>query len=148
MSRPPMFRRARRHDRARTPRRTTLAAVVFTAAVSTAAVACAGEETTLPELSPLAQEGRDLYQQTGCAGCHGRAADGGVGPNLVGIRDTERELVGGEVVVADTEYLVRAIMEPDAEIVAGYSLRMPPNRLDRDQVDAIIAFLDELEPSS
>lgn len=118
-----------------------------TLVVAATAVSCAADTPDL-SLSPPAQEGQRLYGSSGCAGCHGGAGQGGVGPTLAGIAGTERELIDGSVVVADRDYLVRAIMEPDAEIVAGYSLRMPSNRLTADEVDAILAFIDELEPSS
>jgi cytochrome c oxidase subunit II len=49
-------------------------------------------------------------------------------------------------VIADDDYLVRAIMDPNAEIVDGYSLRMPSNRLSEDEVQSVIAFMKELEP--
>jgi cytochrome c oxidase subunit II len=99
------------------------------------------------ELSAEAQEGQRLYNNSGCAGCHGRAGQGGVGPALVGIEGTERPLVDGSTVIADTEYLIRAIMDPNAEIVNGYRLRMPANRLTETEVRAVIAFITELEPS-
>ena len=98
------------------------------------------------ELSEAGARGQELYQQSGCAGCHGRAGEGGVGPVLAGIADTERPLLDGTTVLADQAYLVRSIMEPNAQLVDGYSLRMPSNDLSRAEVDDIIAFIRELEP--
>lgn len=98
------------------------------------------------ELSEAGARGQELYQQSGCAGCHGSAAEGGVGPVLAGIADTERPLLDGTTVLADQDYLVRSIMEPNAQLVDGYSLRMPSNDLSRAEVDDIIAFIRELEP--
>lgn len=98
------------------------------------------------ELSEAGARGQELYQQSGCAGCHGRAGEGGVGPVLAGIADTERPLLDGTTVLADQAYLVRSIMEPNAQLVDGYSLRMPSNDLTRAEVDDIIAFIRELEP--
>jgi cytochrome c oxidase subunit 2 len=53
-------------------------------------------------------------------------------------------LTDGRVVVADDEYLRRAIVDPDAEIVAGYSLKMPRNSLSDAEVDDVIAYIHDL----
>jgi mono/diheme cytochrome c family protein len=123
-----------------------LLGVAVTTAVLVLA-ACADGSVDLP-LSEQAQRGQRLYQGSGCAGCHGGDGGGGVGPALVGLRDTERPLLDGTTVIADQDYLVRSIMDPNAQLVDGYSLRMPSNNLSREQVDDIIAFIDELEPTS
>ena len=119
-------------------------AAIATAAVLLIAAACAGDGPD-QALSPEAAEGRRLYNSNGCAGCHGTDGRGGVGPAMVGLAGSERTLIDGTVVVADNEYLMRAIMEPNAEIVAGYSLRMPSNRLDLDQVNAVIAYIEAFD---
>lgn len=123
----------------------------FAAALATAFVlvgaACAGNGGDTSDLSAEAREGRELYNSSGCAGCHGRDGDGGVGPSLIGLPGSERELIDGSTVIADHDYLVRAIMDPDAEIVVGYNLRMPSNRLTIEEVESLIAYIEELEGS-
>lgn len=129
-------------------RRRRLAAAVATLLVTGLAVACASDDASGPGtagLSAEVREGRDLYRARGCQGCHGGDGSGGIGPALAGIAGTERELVDGSVVIADTEYLRRSITDPDAEITAGYSVRMPSNNLDDDQVDALVAYIESLE---
>jgi len=128
----------------RAPRPAHWSALATAVVVLAAAAACGGGDGG-PELSEQAREGRRLYNSSGCAGCHGREADGGVGPSLVGIAGTERTLVDGTTVIADDAYLTRALTDPDAEIVAGYSLRMPGNRLNATEVAAIVAYMKELE---
>lgn len=118
---------------------------LLTVAVLSLTVACGGGAPAL-DLPPEAEEGRRLYVNSGCAGCHGRLGEGGIGPTVVGIRDTPRPLMDGTTVIADQAYLIRAIMDPHAELVEGYSLRMPTNRLDESQVRAILTFLDALDP--
>lgn len=120
--------------------------VVVTIAVVIAS-ACSDRRSTV-ELSPAGRVGQEWFVNAGCAGCHGSDGGGGVGPSLVGIRGTERQLADGRIVVADQDYLVRAIMDPHAELVDGYSLRMPVNQLTREQVDDIITYLDELSAAS
>jgi cytochrome c oxidase subunit 2 len=65
--------------------------------------------------------GEDLYRQYACAGCHSLDGDDGTGPSFKGLAGSTVELEGGETVEATREYLRRAIVEPDAEIVEGYS---------------------------
>jgi cytochrome c oxidase subunit 2 len=122
-------------------------AAVATSLVVLLAAACGDTADTTANLSPTAIEGQRLYNVSGCAGCHGRAGQGGVGPSLVGISGTERPLLDGTTVIADQAYLIRAIMDPNVEIVDGYSLRMPSNRLSEAEVLTVIAFITELEPS-
>jgi len=131
--------------RASSRARARLIGLVATSAILVLA-ACAERSIDLT-LSEQAQRGQRLYQGSGCAGCHGSDGGGGVGPALIGIRNSERLLLDGTTVVADQDYLVRAIMDPNAELVDGYSLRMPSNNLSREQVDDVIAFIDELEPN-
>lgn len=96
-------------------------------------------------LSPAASEGSDIYRSRGCQGCHGGDGTGGIGPTLAGIAGTPRELDDGTTVTADTDYLRRSITDPDREIVAGYSVRMPSNDLDGQAVDALVAYIESLE---
>ncbi len=123
------------------------AAALATSVVVLLATACGDNTDSSLNLSPAAIEGQRLYNVSGCAGCHGRAGQGGVGPSLIGISGTERPLLDGTTVIADQAYLIRAIMDPNVEIVDGYSLRMPSNRLSEAEVLAVIAFITELEPS-
>ena len=46
-----------------------------------------------------------------------------------------------DVVVYD---LVRAILEPDAEVVAGYAVAMPTNGLNEEQAADIVQYIVEL----
>jgi cytochrome c oxidase subunit 2 len=72
----------------------------------------------------LAGQGEALFQSLDCSSCH-LAAGGGAGPSLVGLFGREVELAGGETVVADAEYIRRSIMDPNAQVVAGYPPIMP-----------------------
>jgi cytochrome c oxidase subunit 2 len=129
------------------PRRLHLLWAGLATALVMVAAACGDGGAPPLTLSVEAQEGQRLYTTSGCAGCHGRVGQGGVGPALVGIAGTERPLIDGRTVIADNDYLVRAIMDPNIEIVDGYSLRMPSNRLTEAEVQSVIAFITELEPA-
>ena len=95
-------------------------------------------------LGEQADRGRQLALDNGCASCHGAQGQGGVGPAWTGLAGSEVELTDGSTVVADDAYLRRAILQPDAEEVAGYTIKMPSNGLSEAQADDIVAYIDEL----
>ena len=89
--------------------------------------------------------GEQLSRSTGCAGCHGQDFGGGAGPGWIGLAGSEVELADGSVVVADTEYLTRAIADPSADLLAGYNLKMPANGLSDAEIADIVAFIETLD---
>ena len=93
---------------------------------------------------PLAAQGREIARSSGCSACHGRNGEGGVGPTWSGVYGEPVELEGGETVTADDEYLYRSIADPAVEKVEGYSVVMPNNNLDDDEIAAVIAYIREL----
>jgi protein SCO1/2 len=100
--------------------------------------------STSVEISAAGQRGQELVRSNGCAGCHGSSGQGGVGPTWVGLYGSDVELHDGTKVVADDDYLTRAITDPGAEIVAGARVPMPKNRLDDEQVADVIAYIRDL----
>ena len=96
------------------------------------------------DLPPQAAEGLAVARRFNCTGCH--TSDGGdsLGPTWRRLAGSERELVTGEVVVADQDYLRRAIQEPGAEVVAGFRSTMPTQDLTGDDIDAVIAYIEAL----
>jgi cytochrome c oxidase subunit II len=136
-------------------------ATAVTAVMALAAASCgdgaedtqsgtiAGRESSTVDGSPATAGvdpavGEQLSRSSGCAGCHGQNFGGGAGPGWIGLAGSERMLADGTTVVADTDYLIRAIAEPSAEIVAGYSLRMPANNLSDAEIADIVAFIETL----
>jgi cytochrome c oxidase subunit 2 len=84
------------------------------------------EDAAPDELAPqsMAQSGSALFQSLGCSSCH--QMDGrGVGPPLAGVYGSEVELQDGETRVADAQYIRDSILDPNAQVVAGYSPIMP-----------------------
>jgi cytochrome c oxidase subunit 2 len=119
--------------------------MVMTAALALAlTLAGCGGDDSAGELSALAQQGRELASSQGCAACHGDRGQGTIGPAWTGLAGSTVELEGGGTVVADTAYLRRSILEPDAEIVAGYTIAMPEASLTPAEVDAIVTYIEEL----
>jgi cytochrome c oxidase subunit 2 len=104
-----------------------------------AAVALAGCSSDA-QLSPAAALGLEIAQDNGCLACHDA---GRVGPDWSGLAGSEVLLEGGSTVVADDAFLRRSIREPEAEIAAGYTVRMPENDLTDAEIEAVIAFIRE-----
>jgi cytochrome c oxidase subunit 2 len=99
-----------------------------------------------PERS-LAEQGAALYQAYGCAACHAPGANARA-PSLAGVFGTRVQLKGGAQVRADRDYLRRAIVAPNQEVVAGFKPIMPSykGQMDESQVLALIAYLETLKP--
>jgi cytochrome c oxidase subunit 2 len=126
----------------RAPIRRPLTLSVLALVLGLGMVACGGSND--PPLPPLAAEGRDIIRSSGCSACHGSDGDGGVGPSWIGLYGTTVELEGGDTVTVDDEYLHRSITDPAADKVAGYTVVMPNNHLDDDQIAAVVAYIREL----
>lgn len=88
------------------------------------------------------QKGRNLYANQGCAGCHSLDGSRLVGPSFKGLFGHDAQTDKGTVTV-DENYLRESILQPSAQIVAGYPPAMPNNysTLTADQVDNLIAFI-------
>ena len=117
-------------------------AATFLLVLSLAGCAATADEAIT--LSPAARAGRDVARSNGCAACHGANGQGGVGPAFVGLYRSDRELIDGSIVVADSDYLYESITQPGAKLVAGYRGRMPSNNLDDAQIASITAWIEEL----
>jgi cytochrome c oxidase subunit 2 len=126
-------------------------ATAVTSALAFAGVACGSDDgdTSSPAtgddgaVSAVAR-GEQIARSSGCAGCHGADFDGGAGPSWVGLAGSEVVLADGSTIVADQDYLVRAIADPSADLLEGYSLRMPANNLSDAEIDDVVAFITSL----
>lgn len=112
-------------------------------AIAIAVGACGGSEPTR-ELSEEAAAGREIALSRGCSACHGENGEGGVGPAWEGLAGSTVALEGGGAVVVDTEYLRRALVDPQAEIVEGATIAMPVTALSEAEIVALIAYIEEL----
>jgi cytochrome c oxidase subunit II len=95
----------------------------------------------------IALEGRKLFLQYQCISCH--SADAlARGPMLENLHGQRIALRDGRTVTADAAYLRKSIMEPDADIVAGFEPIMPSfqGQLSEEEMLKLIAFIRSLEP--
>ncbi len=98
-----------------------------------------------PPLSAAGEQGKEVAAAKGCQSCHGNRGQGGVGPAWQGLAGSERELDDGTIVAADEIYLRESILEPEATKVAGYTVSMPSTDLEPSEVDALIAYINDLK---
>jgi len=112
-----------------------------------AALAIAGCTSAQPlaiDLSPSAERGLKIAQQSGCASCHGADFGGGTGPTWQGIIGQTVAFKGGESGVVDRDYLIEAIKYPDKKKRVGYSVVMPYNNLTDEQISDIVDYIEAL----
>jgi mono/diheme cytochrome c family protein len=93
-----------------------------------------------------ATQGASLFESYGCSGCHSLNGAKLTGPPLDGLAGAKVKLAGGEIVTADDAYLLRSIVEPDADIVQGYpkgimSATIRPHSVPQAKAKALVAFL-------
>ena len=68
-----------------------------------------------------------------------------MGPAWKGLAGSTVLLEDGASVVAETDYLIRSIVDPDADLVRGYTVRMPSNTLSLEEVASVVAYIEELQ---
>ena len=126
-------------------------------AQSSAEPESAKQEATMPpetSAAPVASaapadRGKTLVEQNGCLGCHSTDGTRKVGPSFQALIGSERTVTrdGQSVKVqADTDYLIRAIREPGADVAEGYPAAMPPYPgLSDDDIKAIQSWMETLK---
>lgn len=86
-----------------------------------------------------------IYRRKGCASCHSLDGKRRPGPTWKGLYGSTRELTTGQVVIADDEYLRRAILKPRSQVVKGFPRSLMPKdlrtKLSDEQIEAIIELI-------
>ena len=99
-----------------------------------------GEET-------LAAEGKELFRRYGCSGCH--EAGGTVrAPRLEGVFGSPVPLSDGSAVIADERYVRDSILDPKAQVAAGYAPVMPTfaGQIGEDDLAKLVAYVESIGP--
>jgi cytochrome c oxidase subunit 2 len=93
----------------------------------------------------MAEAGRRLFEQSGCANCH-QADATGRGPSLQALYGSAVLLQTGEKVIADESYLRESILYPQRKVVAGYRTLMPTfqGQIEEENLLQIIAYIKSL----
>jgi cytochrome c oxidase subunit 2 len=103
--------------------------------------------TSLADNMPPEQYGAKLFQSRACYTCHSIKGESSVGPHLNGIFGEQAVMTGGKQFIVDENYIRKSLLEPQADVVAGYQPVMPTYQgilKDRD-VDALIAYIKSLK---
>ncbi len=93
----------------------------------------------------MATGGEALFQNLGCITCH--QMDGnGPGPSLVGLLGSMVPLESGQTVEADIGYIRTSILDPHAQIVAGYPQIMPTyeGQIDEEELLLLVEYIQSL----
>lgn len=109
----------------------------------------------LQELGKLEQEpgqsladfGQVIYNRRGCNACHSLDGSPKVGPTWKGLWGKQETTDKGAVTV-DDNYVKESVLEPNAQIVAGFEgVKMPSykGQLDDKQIEALVEFIKTLK---
>jgi cytochrome c oxidase subunit II len=94
----------------------------------------------------LVDQGRRIAAVQGCFKCHSVDGSQHIGPTWLDLYGRTVKLETGKTIVADEAYLTRSMMEPNAEVVAGYKPVMPTfqGKLSAPDAAAIAEFIKSL----
>lgn len=94
----------------------------------------------------LVDAGEKLYKLKGCASCHTNDGKGSVGPSFKNLYGKYEVLKGGERITVDENYIRKSLLDPAAEIVAGFEPVMPTyqGRIEDREILAIIQYMKSL----
>lgn len=88
-----------------------------------------------------------LLEDNGCIGCHSSDGSDSIAPTFKGLgtREVTIERNGQEITLkVDADYLRKALLEPNSELVKGYAPMMPSaDYLSPEEIEAIIQYLLE-----
>jgi len=98
--------------------------------------------TTGDTIESIVLEGRRLFREKGCSGCH-ESKSVVRAPPLSGVYGKQVPLNSGEVVTADDQYLRDSILLPGKQISAGYDNVMPSftGHISEAEIMQIVAYL-------
>jgi cytochrome c oxidase subunit 2 len=85
----------------------------------------AGSTSPVSFDAEAAARGGETAASAGCLACHAIDGTTGTGPTWKGLAGASRPLTTGESVVADDAYLFSSIVDPAAQVVAGFDPVMP-----------------------
>ena len=94
-----------------------------------------------------AVRGETVANNTGCLACHTVDGTTGSGPTWKGLAGSSRPLESGEVVNADDEYLTTSIVDPGAQVVAGFDNIMPQgygDQLTEQEISDMVEYIKSL----
>lgn len=94
-----------------------------------------------------ATRGEEVANSTGCLACHTIDGTTGSGPTWKGLAGSSRPLEDGSVVPADDAYLHTSIVDPGAQVVAGFDNIMPTgyeDQLTEQEISDLVEYIKSL----
>ena len=106
-----------------------------------------GESSPVPLPEGNAENGKALATSLGCVACHSTDGSKLTGPSWKGLYGHEVKLADGSTTTADETYIHTAIMDPNKQVVDGFSPIMPnfSAQLDDQKVADLIAYIKSLQ---
>jgi cytochrome c oxidase subunit 2 len=100
--------------------------------------------------SNVVSEGERVAAEQGCLKCHSVDGSRHIGPTWVDLYLRQEKLQDGRTIVADEAYLTKSMMDPAADIVAGYQNVMPTyqGKLTPPEVAAVVEYIKSLKTSA
>ena len=99
------------------------------------------------EAKPLAEQGEELVEKSGCLSCHTTDGKPKIGPTFKGLFGSTSHFTDGTSAVADENYIRNYILQPNVKVIKGFPPIMPTFKgiLKDDDITAIIAYLKTLK---
>lgn len=92
-----------------------------------------------------AERGERLYVQNACNACHSTDGRDLVGPTFAGLYGSERNFTDGTSQIADEDYIIESIVEPEVLIVEGYDNVMAAyTHLSQSELESLVEFIRSL----
>ncbi len=99
----------------------------------------AEEPTSSPKAESLEEKGEKVFNKLACNACHSISGEVGVGPTLLEIFGSQRELADGSKVVVDENYLKKSLLEPNGTTMPSYK-----HELSEGELKALIEYIKGL----
>ncbi len=100
------------------------------------------------EQPATAERGEQLFQRTGCQGCHAvsESQTSKSAPPMHGLFGSTRQFEDGTTAIADEDYIRESLLDPNSKMVKGYERGMPPFRgiLSEAEIESIILYIKSL----
>ncbi|MCB9659782.1 MAG: hypothetical protein H6726_19190 [Sandaracinaceae bacterium] len=94
---------------------------------------------------PMSCWGELLSREMGCVGCHTADGSPGIAPTWRGLYGSRRSFTDGTAREADTDYIIQSLVEPQSQVVAGFTrASMPPYAPTENRRLALVAFIRSL----
>jgi mono/diheme cytochrome c family protein len=123
---------------------------VVVAAAAPIPIDAAGPDAA-PDAAPPIPDGdlanaKLLFDQRACSSCHTLNGSVRVGPSWLGLWGTDEKLEDGRVAHVDAAYVRKSIVDPLADIVAGYPHAMPSyaQALSDQEIDDLVTLIYSL----